>query len=92
MAESLAQTDAETISALVYQDDLVRLSEDVLFLRTVYEEMVERIIAHIKEHGSITVAQVRDLFNTSRKYALAIMEHMDEQKITRRVADERVLR
>ncbi|MCD6230263.1 MAG: SelB C-terminal domain-containing protein, partial [Dehalococcoidia bacterium] len=36
-------------------------------------------------HGSITVAQVRDLFGTSRKYALALMEYLDKQKITRRV-------
>jgi selenocysteine-specific elongation factor len=40
----------------------------------------------------MTVAQVRDRFNTSRKYALALMEHLDEQKVTRRVGDERVLR
>jgi selenocysteine-specific elongation factor len=40
----------------------------------------------------MTVAQVRDAFNASRKYALAIMEHLDERKITRRVGDERVLR
>jgi len=40
----------------------------------------------------MTVAQVRDRFNTSRKYALAIMEYLDDRKITRRVGDERVLR
>ena len=57
-----------------------------------YEEIVGRIVAHIKEHGSMTVAQVRDTFNTSRKYALAIMEYLDEKKVTRRVGDERVLR
>ena len=71
---------------------LVRLSEDVLLLGETYDEMVGGIVEHIKENGSMTVAQVRDLFNTSRKYALALMEHLDEQKITRRVGDERVLR
>jgi len=49
-------------------------------------------VAHIKAHGSMTVAQVRDQFNTSRKYALALMERLDELKVTRRVGDERVLR
>jgi selenocysteine-specific elongation factor len=38
------------------------------------------------------VAQVRDLFSTSRKYALALLGYMDEKRITRRVGDERVLR
>ncbi len=92
MAEAIAQTDADIVSALVYRRTLARLSEDVLFEAKVYDEMVARIVAHIKEHGSMTVAQVRDAFNTSRKYALAIMEYLDEKKITRRVGDERVLR
>ena len=92
MAEAIAQTDADIVSALVYRGTLARLSEDVLFEAKVYDEMVARIVAHIKEHGSMTVAQVRDAFNTSRKYALAIMEYLDEKKITRRVGDERVLR
>jgi selenocysteine-specific elongation factor len=92
MAESMAQTDAEIISALVYQEALVRLSDDVLLLRETYDEMLARIVDHIKQSGSITVAQVRDMFNTSRKYALALMEYLDDHKVTRRVGDERVLR
>ena len=92
VAESIAQTDTDIVSALMFQGVLIRLSEDVLFLRETYDEMVRRIVAFIREHGSMTVAQVRDEFNTSRKYALALMERLDEQKITRRVGDERVLR
>jgi selenocysteine-specific elongation factor len=53
---------------------------------------VAGITAHLKSHGRVTVAEVRDMFSTSRKYALALMEHLDSQKITRRVGDERVLR
>jgi selenocysteine-specific elongation factor len=92
VAETLAQIDPEVLSALMYQGVLIRLNEDVLFLRETHDEMIARIVAFIKEHGSTTVAQVRDLFNTSRKYALAVMEYLDERKITRRVGDERVLR
>jgi selenocysteine-specific elongation factor len=92
MAEATALADAEIVSALMYQGTLVRLSEDVLYLRETYDDIVARIVAHIKAHGSITVAQVRDAFNASRKYALAIMEYLDEKKVTRRVGDERVLR
>ncbi len=92
MAESVAMSDAELISALLYQGTLVRLSEDVLLLKETYEEVVAGVAAHIKANGSMTVAQVRDRYSTSRKYALAIMEHLDEQRITRRIGDERVLR
>ncbi len=92
MTDAVAQTDAEIISGLLYQGTLIRLSEDVLLLRETYDEMVAGIVDHIKTQGRITVAQVRDRYNTSRKYALALMERLDEIKITRRVGDERVLR
>ena len=54
--------------------------------------MLERVKTHLRAKGKITVAEVRDLFSTSRKYALALMENLDAQGITRRVGDERVLR
>jgi selenocysteine-specific elongation factor len=71
---------------------VVKISGDVAFDAAAYDKMVEGITSHLKSHGRVTVAQVRDMFNTSRKYALALMEHLDAQKITRRVGDERVLR
>jgi selenocysteine-specific elongation factor len=92
MQESLGLADAEVISALLYQRVLVRLSDDVLLLKETYDQMVAAVVDYIRAHGSMTVAQVRDRFGTSRKYALALMEHLDEQKVTRRVGDERVLR
>ena len=70
----------------------MKVAENIVFVASAYDEMIERIKGHIKSQGKITVAEVRDLFQTSRKYALAVMEYLDEQKITRRVGDERVLR
>ena len=52
----------------------------------------DAVTVAIKENGKINVGQVRDRFNTSRKYALALLEHLDQQRITRRVGDDRVLR
>jgi selenocysteine-specific elongation factor len=77
---------------LLEEERLVRMSDSVVFLADTYQEMVRRVIDHLKAEGSITVAQVRDMFQASRKYALALMEHLDEQRITKRVGDERVLR
>jgi selenocysteine-specific elongation factor len=82
----------ELLSFLVEDGRLVRVSDSVIFSRETYDEMVERVLSHIRDKGSITVAEVRDLFQASRKYALALMEHLDDQRITKRVGDERVLR
>jgi selenocysteine-specific elongation factor len=77
---------------MLEQGRLVRLSDDVVFLAETYEQMRDRIVAFLHEHPTITVAQVRDLFGASRKYALALVNYLDEKRITRRIGDERVLR
>jgi selenocysteine-specific elongation factor len=92
VAECEAAVGSELLNVLLEEGRLVRVSDSVVFLADTYEEMVRRVVDHLKAEGSITVAQVRDMFQASRKYALALMEHLDEQRITRRVGDERVLR
>jgi len=90
LSESLPEP--ELLNMLIEERRVVKASDNVVFSASVYDEMVGRIIEHLKSKGKITVAEVRDLFQTSRKYGLALMEHLDERKITRRVGDERVLR
>jgi selenocysteine-specific elongation factor len=92
VAQCEEHVGSEVLNALLEQGQLVKLNEDVIFLGETYEEMRDRVVAYIQEHGSITVAQMRDLFGTSRKYALALLGYLDEKRITRRVGDERVLR
>jgi selenocysteine-specific elongation factor len=82
----------DVLAALIDQGRLIKLSEEVLLLAETYRSGVEEIRAYLIAHKTITVAQVRDLFNTSRKYALALMEYLDAQGITKRAGDERVLR
>jgi selenocysteine-specific elongation factor len=81
----------DVLQALFERGDLVSVSEDVFFDADTYMALVERIRGFIAEHGSITVAQARDLFGTSRKYVLALLEHLDAVGMTKRIGDERVL-
>ena len=54
--------------------------------------MVERITEYISKNDEITVADVRDMFGASRKYAIPLMDYLDHKRVTRRVGDARVLR
>jgi selenocysteine-specific elongation factor len=54
--------------------------------------MVDRIKNEIQQKNSITLAETRNLFNTSRKYAQALLEHLDSAGITMREGDFRKLR
>lgn len=91
VAECEAALGSELFSALLDMGILIKVSSEVVFLTETYREMVRKVVERLEREGRITVAQVRDMFGTSRKYALALMEHLDERKITRRVGDERVL-
>ncbi len=84
--------DAELIAALDDQQRVVRANEDVIFLKSAYDEMAERVVQLGKAKGEISLGEVREMFSTSRKYTLALLEHMDRLQITRRVGDDRVLR
>jgi selenocysteine-specific elongation factor len=55
-------------------------------------ELEARVIAVCERDGSATIASVRDELGTSRKYAQALLEHLDGEKVTRRVGDEHTLR
>jgi len=92
VAECESAVGSEVFNALVEQGKLVKVSAEVVFLAETYGEMVDRVVQFIRDNGTITVAQVRDMFNASRKYALALMEYLDQRKVTKRVGDERVLR
>ena len=84
--------DAELLALLIEEGKVVKVNESVVFAASAYRDMVEKVIAHARERGKITVAEGRDLFDTSRKYILPVLEYLDQQRVTRRVGDERVLR
>jgi len=46
----------------------------------------------VAEQGSVTVASLRDRMGASRRPVLALLEHLDARRVTRRVGDARVLR
>jgi selenocysteine-specific elongation factor len=81
----------DLLGLLIEQRRVVKVSDDVVFSASAYNEMLERVTAHLKTNGRVTIAEVRNIFKTSRKYALAFLEHLDRARITRRVGDERVL-
>ena len=84
--------DPELLAVLVERGQVVKVNESVVFASSAYREMSDKIIDHLKSKGSITVGEARTMLDTSRKYILPFLEHLDRQQITRRVGDERVLR
>ena len=82
----------ELLAYTIARGDLIRLNKDVLLSQSAYDNMLQGIRHLFAQHGELKAAAVRDHFNTSRKYAIALLEHLDTQKITRRIGDKRILR
>ena len=70
----------------------MKISGDIVYPVDAYEEMEEKILKSAQDGKEITITSVRELFGTSRKYTLAMLEHMDSKGLTRRSGDSRFLR
>ena len=82
----------ELVRALADRGDIVRVADDVAFTREAYESAVDVVKEMMASGGSVTVAQLRDRMGATRRPVLALLEHLDSQRVTRRVGDTRVLR
>jgi selenocysteine-specific elongation factor len=94
LTEAMKQSGAgtEVVRALIQRGDIVRVGDDVAFTRDAYEAAVAMVREIIANSGSITVAELRDRMGASRRPVLALLEHLDSARVTRRVGDARVLR
>ncbi len=81
----------QVFEALLDVGILIRLKDDNILHRDAYIEAVDIVKDYIIRNGSISVAQLRDLLNTNRKLAIALIEYLDDLKITKRLGDTRVL-
>jgi selenocysteine-specific elongation factor len=89
--DCLAAVGEELMTYLVESGQIIQLSADVVLDEQAYTEMVAGVKDGIMTEGQISVANVRDRFNTSRKYALALMEYLDAIGVTVRDGDVRRL-
>ena len=92
LKDSQAEAGAEVLNALIEMEELVLIPGDVLFRKPDYDDAVHRIQETLLRKGTITLAEVRDLLQTSRKYAQALLEHLDTIGLTVRDGDVRRLK
>jgi selenocysteine-specific elongation factor len=83
--------EEDLLAYLIESGDVVDLGGGIVFAAEAYREMVDAVVARLSEKGTITLAEVRDLFGNSRRYAQALIEYLDRERITLRRGDERVL-
>jgi len=77
---------------MVSEGILVKLNYRYYMHSKAWKKAMDLFHEHMEDNDSITLAQMRDLLNSSRKYTVLILEALDELKITRLDGDARVLR
>jgi len=81
----------QVLDNMITTGDLVLLTPQILIHVNFYEKAKAIFIKEVNKNGEITLAQFRDKLETSRKYAMALLEYFDRKKISKKVGDVRVL-
>ena len=81
---------SEIISYLIEAGDLFKISENIYFSTAAIEKGKTLLTEYFSREKELSLATARDIFNTSRKYALPLVEYYDRIRFTRRIGDMRI--
>jgi selenocysteine-specific elongation factor len=84
--------DPEALAALREHGRIVRLGRDMHIHRDALAGVIQAVHRLVERDGEVTIASLRDELHTSRRYAQALLELLDAERVTLRVGDARVLR
>ncbi|MCB7304286.1 selenocysteine-specific translation elongation factor [Bariatricus massiliensis] len=82
------ETAEDVVLMMIDEGRVIRINEEMFTLASLMEQAKEKITGHLKTEPVITIAQVRDMFSTSRKSAKPILEYMDSIKVTKKTGAE----
>jgi selenocysteine-specific elongation factor len=92
LSEYPAQSILDTFYALLNLGRFAKIADDFFMHSDALEKILKLLTDYLAEHGIITVAEFRELAQTSRKYAVPFLEYCDSQGITIREGNHRRLR
>lgn len=78
------------VDYLVKEGELVKVDSQLYYHADTLEMAKQIIFTHIEEMQKITLAEFRDKIGASRKYAIALLEHFDRNRITKKIDDYRI--
>ena len=92
MAEALKMDQkqiTDILNILSKERAVMRVNESIYLSTAAYDKMIHALKTFFAKKPELTVAEFRDLLNTSRKFALPFLEHLDAAKVTLRIGDAR---
>jgi selenocysteine-specific elongation factor len=88
-----ADLDPDDLDALRAAGRAIRVSRTLHYHPEALAEIQQRVIELAAERGgAVTLAEVRTELGTSRKFAQALLEHFDSERVTIRRGEQHVVR
>jgi selenocysteine-specific elongation factor len=83
---------AQKLVTLLLRDRvLIKLADELVFHRSALDQLRRLMVEQKAKSPKIDVGQFKDLIGVTRKYAIPLLEYLDQQRVTRRVGDERII-
>jgi len=82
----------KALKILIEQEQLVRVDKDLLFHREAVERARELLTEYITKEGGLESVKFKYLLDTTRKFAIPLLDYFDRIGVTRRVGYTRLLR
>ena len=79
----------QVLESLISSGQLVMLTPQLYYHHQTFDRVLEQTRAFFAEKEELTLAEFRDMLGTSRKYALAVLEYYDRNKMTKKEGDIR---
>jgi selenocysteine-specific elongation factor len=95
LADSLRCTEKgilEYLNLLAREGKAVKIKTDIFYAPQSLALLKEKLVKYLQEKGEIQPPEFRELTGLSRKFMIPLMEYFDQEKVTIRVGDKRVLR
>ena len=85
----ISQDTGDTIRCLIRMKSIVEIGGDLIMLQKAYDNLFDKIKAHITTHGPATVSALRQDLEVSRRIAIPLLEKLDREGHTTRDGDLR---
>lgn len=82
---------SQVFESLVDKGKIIKINEDMYLLKDTYNKALNLLVDYLNENDTITASQYRDLLDTNRKNSIRLLEFFDQNKITKRIDDKRVI-
>lgn len=92
LAQTLSISESkltDILKIIAKQGKIVRINDSLYLTSENYNKMIDLLKDFFSKKNEMTVSEFRTLLNTTRRYAIAYLEHLDSQKITLRVGEIR---